>query len=205
MKLIYTLFGFAIALSGCSQSQSYLKKQVGGPCEDCHLMFDGIPVTIDSKTILVDRNEPGEPLIIRGIIYKQDGKTPASGVILYVYQTDNAGLYARGQNQTHAVRHGHIRGWVKTNTKGEYEFKTIRPASYPNSNIPQHIHPIIYEPDKGYYWIDEYQFEDDPKLTPAVRQQVSDRGGSGIIKLTKDNDTWLGQRDIILGFNVSNY
>ena len=206
MKFIYAFIGLTIALSGCAQSQSYNKKQIGGPCEDCQMMFDGIPATIESSTSLVDAKEPGEPLIIRGIIYKQDGKTPAPNVILYVYQTDHAGLYSRGKNQALAVRHGHIRGWVKSNARGEYEIRTVRPSSYPNSNNPQHIHPIICEPDKGYYWIDEYQFEDDPLLTSAARQQVSDRGGSGIIKLTKDNSgIWQGKRDIILGLNVRNY
>jgi protocatechuate 3,4-dioxygenase beta subunit len=169
-------------------------------------MFDGMPERIEAKTNLVAATEPGEPLVIRGVIYKPDGKTPAPGVILYVYQTDSKGLYSKGNNQTQAVRHGHIRGWVKTNAKGEYEFKTIRPASYPNSNSPQHIHPIVFEPDKGYYWIDEYQFEDDPLLTVPEKSKVVNRGGSGVISLTKNTaGVWHGKRDIILGLNVRNY
>jgi protocatechuate 3,4-dioxygenase, beta subunit len=206
MKFIYGFIGLTIALGGCAQNQTLRKTQLGGACEDCQLMFDGMPATIETTTTLIDDTEPGDPLIIRGVIYKSDRKTPASDVILYVYQTDNKGLYSKGKNQTQAVRHGHIRGWVKTNAKGEYEIKTIRPASYPNSNNPQHIHPIICEPTKGYYWIDEYQFEDDPLLTTAARAQVSNRGGSGIIKLTKDKDgVWQGRRDITLGLNVLNY
>lgn len=205
MKLIYTFLGLMIALSSCAQTSRNLK-QIGGPCEDCQMMFEGMPASIEAKTTLVDDAEPGDPLIIRGVIYQSDRKTPASGVILYVYQTDSKGLYSKGKNQTQAVRHGHIRGWVKTNSKGEYEIKTIRPASYPNRNNPQHIHPIIYEPNKGYYWIDEFQFEDDPLLTPAARAHVSNRGGSGIISLTKDGaGMWQGKRDIILGLNVKHY
>lgn len=207
MKLIYALVGLALIVSnGCAQKQSYTLNQVGGSCEDCQMMFDGIPESITSIGLLVVPDEPGEPLSIRGIIFKKDGKTPATDVILYVYQTDSKGLYTKGKNQTQAVRHGHIRGWISSNSKGEYEIKTIRPASYPNSNSPQHIHPIIYEPAKGYYWIDEYMFEDDPLLTTNVKSKVSNRGGSGIIKLTKDRDgVWQGKRDIILGLNVSNY
>ncbi|MBX2895238.1 MAG: intradiol ring-cleavage dioxygenase [Cyclobacteriaceae bacterium] len=204
MKLLYVFFGLIIALSNCAQT--YTKKQIGGPCEDCQMMFEGMPARIEAKTNLVADTEPGEPLVIRGVIYKPDGKTPAPGVILYVYQTDSKGLYSRGNNQTQAVRHGHIRGWVKTNATGEYEFKTIRPASYPNSNSPQHIHPIVCEPDKGYYWIDEYQFEDDPFLTVHEKSKVVNRGGSGIISLTKNAaGVWHGRRDIILGLNVRNY
>jgi len=206
MKLIYAFIGITLAISSCAQDRTLTKNQIGGPCEDCQMMFDGMPAIIEATTTIVSETEPGSPLIIRGVIYKSDGKTPAPGVILYVYQTDNSGLYAKGKNQTQAIRHGHIRGWVKTNSKGEYDIKTIRPASYPNSNNPQHIHPIIYEPTKGYYWIDEFQFEDDPLLTPAARAHVSDRGGSGIISLTKNSaGVWQGKRDIILGLNVSNY
>jgi len=207
MKLICTSFMLTLIVSSaCSQKQSYTLNQVGGPCEDCQMMFDGIPETITSSGSLVMPGEPGESLVIRGIIFKKDGKTPAPDVILYVYQTDSKGLYTKGKNQTLAVRHGHIRGWVRTNEKGEYEIKTIRPASYPASRNPQHIHPIIYEPGKGYYWIDEYMFEDDPLLTANEKSKVSNRGGSGIIKLTKDRDgVWQGKRDIVLGLNVSNY
>jgi len=207
MKYLYVLIVFSIiALSGCAQYQSYTKKQIGGPCEDCQMMFEGIPESIPASSSLISAAEPGESLIIRGNIFKSDGKTPAPDVILYVYQTDNKGLYSKGKNQTRAIRHGHIRGWVRSNSKGEYEIKTIRPASYPNSNSPQHIHPIIYEPNKGYYWIDEYMFENDPLLTTNEKSKVSYRGGSGIIKLTQDKDgVWQGKRDIVLGLNVSNY
>lgn len=207
MKFISTLVVLALIISnGCAQKQSYTLNQVGGPCEDCQMMFDGIPESITSIGTMVTPGEPGEPMVIRGIIFKKDGRTPAADVILYVYQTDNRGLYTKGKNQTQAVRHGHIRGWVRSNIKGEYEIKTIRPASYPESKNPQHIHPIIYEPGKGYYWIDEYMFEDDSLLTASIKTKVSNRGGSGIVKLTKDKDgVWQGRRDIVLGLNVSNY
>ncbi len=202
----YLLVVLMAAFSACAQSQPYVVKSIGGPCEDCQMMFDGIPSRLESKSTLTPTGEPGEQLVIRGTIFKPDGKTPAPDVILYVYQTDNRGLYSKGKNQQHAIRHGHLRGWVKTNAKGEYEFNTIRPASYPNSKNPQHIHPIIYEPNKGYYWIDEYLFDDDPLLTATERSHAPNRGGSGIIKVTKDtNGVWHGKRDIVLGLNVDNY
>lgn len=205
MKLIGIFIGILIAISGCAQNQSYTKKQLGGPCEDCELMFEGMPANLESKASLVSEDEPGEPLIIRGIIYKADGKTPAPGVILYIYQTDNSGLYSQGKNQQHAIRHGHLRGWVRTNAKGEYEFKTIRPASYPKSNNPQHIHPIIYEPNKGYYWIDDYVFDDDPLLTERQRSNTDSRGGSGLLKLKRAANGWEGTRNITLGLKMPDY
>lgn len=203
MKYTLLIAIMAIAISGCSQGQSITKKELGGRCEDCLLMFDGMPAKLESTTNVAPAGEPGEPLVIRGTILKTDGRTPAPDVVLYVYQTDNSGLYSKGQHQRDAIKHGHLRGWIRTDVKGEYEFKTIRPASYPNGDNPQHIHPIIYEPGKGYYWIDEYLFEDDPFLTQAERSKTLNRGGAGIIKLTKDNDgVWRGTRDITLGLNV---
>lgn len=182
------------------------KEKIIGSCEACELMFEGMPATLSSQTTLAPAGEAGEPLTIRGTIYKKDGKTPAPGVILYVYQTDSKGLYSPSPNQKQALRHGHLRGWVKSNEAGSYEFKTIRPASYPNSKNPQHIHPIVYEPGKGYYWIDEYLFEDDPLLTASEKAHAENRGGKGIIALKKNSEgVWVGKRDIILGLNVPQY
>jgi protocatechuate 3,4-dioxygenase beta subunit len=195
-----------INTSACTQSNQKPDRVVGSDCEDCELMFEGMPKDISWQTTIVGADEPGEPMIIRGVIYKSDGKTPAPGVILYVYHTDNKGLYSPATNQTTAKRHGHLRGWVKTDEKGRYELKTIRPASYPNSRNPQHIHPIIKEPGATLYWIDEFLFADDPVLTESEKSHQQKRGGSGIISLTKnDKGIWIGKRDIILGMNIPNY
>ncbi len=199
------LLALSMAVTGCAQPQS-AERQVGGGCEDCELMFAGMPESISWKTKLAADNEPGEPMIISGTIYKKDGKTPAPDVILYVYQTDNTGRYTPAPKQVHAKRHGHIRGWVKTDAQGRYEFSTIRPASYPNSRNPQHIHPIIKEPGLSRYWIDEFLFEDDPVLTMQDKTRQAKRGGSGIITLSKNAaGVWIGKRDIILGMHVPNY
>ncbi|WKZ59398.1 MAG: intradiol ring-cleavage dioxygenase [Cyclobacteriaceae bacterium] len=199
------LLVLSMAVTGCAQSQS-AERQVGGGCEDCELMFAGMPATLSWKTKLAPDDEPGERMIISGTIYKKDGKTPAPDVILYVYQTDNTGRYTPAPKQVHAKRHGHLRGWVKTDAQGRYEFSTIRPASYPNSRNPQHIHPIIKEPGLSLYWIDEFLFEDDPVLTVQDKTRQAKRGGSGIITLSKNAaGVWIGKRDIILGINVPNY
>lgn len=207
MKTVFICFFFKVlVVTGCSQPQPSTEKQIGGRCEDCELMFAGMPSTISWKTKLAADNEPGEPLIISGTIFKKDGKTPAPDVMLYVYQTDNTGRYTPAPDQVHAKRHGHLRGWVKTDAQGRYEFSTIRPAAYPNGNDPQHIHPIIKEPGYSFYWIDDFVFDDDPLLTKQVRSSQINRGGSGIIKLKKnENEVWVGKRDIILGLNIPNY
>lgn len=172
-------------------------------CEDCELMLQGMPTSLSWATTISTSEDPGEPLVVSGTIYKSDGKTPAPGVILYVYHTDQKGKYTPSKAQVNGRRHGHLRGWMKSDERGRYEFTTIRPGSYPNSNNPQHIHPIIQEPGSSYYWIDEYLFEDDPLLTDKEKAHQPKRGGSGILALKKnDKGIWIAKRDIILGLNV---
>ena len=206
-KSILVLMVCLIAqVSGCTQSGKKTDRVVGSACEDCDMMFDGMPENLSWQTTIAGPDEPGEQLIMSGTIYKQDGKTPAPDVILYVYHTDSKGLYSPAPKQTQAKRHGHLRAWMKTDANGRYEFKTIRPASYPNSRNPQHIHPIIKEPGTTLYWIDEYLFDDDPLLSEREKSEQEKRGGSGIITLKKnEKGIWIGRRDIILGKNIPNY
>jgi protocatechuate 3,4-dioxygenase beta subunit len=177
---------------------------VGDACDQCDLMYEGMPEYLSWETTLSPKGEPGEPMIIQGTIYQVDGKTPARGVVLYVYHTDAKGYYSSlpGQKEIH---HGHLRGWIKTGADGKYKFTSIRPAQYPGETIPAHIHPLIKEPGLTRYWIDEYLFEGDQYLDEKERSHQKKRGGNGIIRLTKVDGVWRGQRDIILGMNVPNY
>jgi protocatechuate 3,4-dioxygenase, beta subunit len=183
------------------------ERHVGGPCECCEAIFDGMPETLVWETQIAKPGEPGEPLEVSGTIFKSDGKTPAEGIILYVYHTDNQGLYSKGPTSSKcAERHGHLRAWIKTGSDGRYLFRTIRPANYPGTNFEQHIHPIIKEVGMAPYWIDEFVFNDDSKLTTAMIAKHQNRGGSGIMNMLKNGDgVWIGQRDIFLGKNVPGY
>lgn len=201
MRLLFTLALFFGVLS-TSEAQKKSGRLLG-ECEDCHLLFDGMPALVTSTTNIAPPPEPGERLTITGIILKPDGKTPAPDIVLYFYHTDHQGNYSPANNQRVAIRHGHLRGWVKSDSNGRYTISTIRPGSYPNSRNPSHIHPIILEPDGTYYWVDEFLFEDDPFLTPAIRKEQTGRGGKGIVTLTRDNEgSWLGTRNITLRLNV---
>jgi protocatechuate 3,4-dioxygenase beta subunit len=153
MKYIFTALLMFLFLWGFELEQSTKKeKLVGGGCDGCEAMYAGMPKELSWETTIADGAVRGERLIVSGKIFKRDGRTPAPNVVLYVYHTDANGLYSPALNQTHGRPHGHLRGWMKTNARGEYKFTTIRPASYPNSKNPQHIHPIIKEPDKNEYW-----------------------------------------------------
>jgi protocatechuate 3,4-dioxygenase, beta subunit len=190
----------------CVQDGPRPPKRVGGGCDGCELMYEGMPKELGWQTSIAGEAEPGEPLEMQGVIYRSDGKTPAPDVILYVYHTDAEGYYSPAPGQAHGRRHGHLRGWMKTNREGRYQFRTIRPAPYPNGRIPAHIHPIVKEPRRNEYYINEYVFNDDPLVTRTERGRMEGRGGSGVVELSRNQEgVWVGQRDIILGRNIPNY
>lgn len=196
----------AILLSNSSPAQH---SKVGGPCEGCEAIYEN-PVPFDQLkafTELPDVSWEGKkPLGINGVVYKADGKTPAPGVILYLYHTDETGHYPKkGNEKGWAKRHGYLRGWLKTNEKGEYKFGCLRPAPYPGGTEPAHIHMIVKEPGINEYYIDDFLFDDDPLLTAEKRQQLQNRGGSGIVKLIDVGNMFKGGRNIYLGKNIPGY
>jgi protocatechuate 3,4-dioxygenase beta subunit len=207
-----------LSLGSCSQNNPRQKAisqrdqkeiKVGGPCEGCEAIYES-PVSfekLNNTDTLPDFNEAGPKIEISGIVYQRDGKTPAKDVIIYVYHTDQTGRYtAKAGAADWGKRHGYIRGWMKTDQNGFYQFYTLRPAAYPEHHNPQHIHITIKEPGKSEHWIDEYLFDDDPILTATERSKTENRGGSGIIKLIPQaNGTAHGTRHIILGLNVPDY
>lgn len=204
---VITLAGASCGAQTQQAQRESPRRLVGGGCDGCDLMFEGMPRQLEWQTTIATESEPGERLEIGGVIYQADGKTAAAGVVLYVYHTDATGHYTPAANATGNVRrHGHLRGWMKTNARGEYKFNTIRPAPYPSRDNPAHIHPVVKEPDKNEYYIDEFLFDDDPILTAEKRSKLENRGGSGIVKLTKNSaGVWTGRRDIVLGLNIPDY
>ncbi|HYG01361.1 MAG TPA: intradiol ring-cleavage dioxygenase [Chryseosolibacter sp.] len=206
--VISLLLVVSIFSTGCSQSKkkTEAEREVGGPCEGCEAVFEYGEKQLKDVDTLPDYTEPGPKLKITGTIFKADGRTPAPDVILYIYHTDQNGEYStRGGETGWARRHGYIRGWIKTNSKGEYTFYTLRPAAYPGRKDPAHIHPVIKEPGVKPYWIDEFLFDDDPLLTEEHRQRLEQRGGNGILKTTSNNNMLVATRNIILGKNVPDY
>lgn len=179
---------------------------VGGPCEGCEAIFEYGSKALSEVDTMPGFNSNGSRLKLTGKIYKNDGKTPAGDVILYIYHTNQKGIYEkRGDETGWGRRHGYMRGWIKTDSEGKYTFYTIKPGSYPNSKEPAHIHGIILEPNGYYYWIDEWQFKDDPLLKINNEREDKARGGSGIVELKSEENILTAERDIVLGKNVPGY
>ena len=179
---------------------------VGGSCEGCEAIFEYGSKTLPEVDTMPGFSSNGSRLKLTGKIYKNDGKTPAGDVILYIYHTNQKGIYEkRGDETGWGRRHGYMRGWIKTDSEGKYTFYTIKPGSYPNSKEPAHIHGIILEPNGYYYWIDEWQFKDDPLLEINKEREDKARGGSGIVELKSEENILTAERDIVLGKNVPGY
>ncbi|MDQ3109606.1 MAG: intradiol ring-cleavage dioxygenase [Bacteroidota bacterium] len=180
----------------------------GGPCDQCETMYEGMPQlnTINWKTTLVSDADEGERLMLTGKVFMNDGKTPAPNIVLYFHHTNAEGYYAPSDTQVYAKKDGHFRGWIKTNSNGEFMLNTIRPAPYPGQDNPAHIHVLVKEPGKIHYYIDEIWFDDDSLITDVLKTKSEKRGGNMIIHLDKTgNGEWSGHVDIVLGFNIPDY
>ena len=179
-------------------------------CGGCVGPYEDMPATITSHERIAPVSEPGEPLTVTGRVSGPDGK-PRSGVIVYAYHTDHTGIYpppARRRSDASNF-HGRLRGWVRSDAQGRFTFDTIRPANYPNSTMPQHIHMHVIEPGCGTYIIDEMWFTDDvmfQRLSPEERErEARGAGGSGIVTPHRKGRGWEVTRDIHLGEKVPGY
>lgn len=180
---------------------------VGLPCEGCEAVFEGLPDSLSSVARLAPEDEPGEPMRIEGTVYDIDGRR-ARGVIVYAYHTDAQGIYPEDDRFGEwARRHGRLRGWALTDEGGHYRFETIRPVSYPDREIPAHVHMHVIEPGRCTYYLDSIHFADDPLLSEDERAELAEgRGGSGLLQPSRDEEgVWTVNRDIVLGLNVPGY
>ena len=193
----------------CSNSQPAgpAKNQLIGTCEGCEAVFEFGSQQLKNVDTLPDFNGPGRKIKLTGKVYQPDGKTPATGVIIYIYHTNGDGIYPPDEHSKGwGKRHGSIRGWIRTGADGSYSFYTLWPGAYPSRNAPAHIHPTILEPGGKYYWVDEILFEGDSLIPQRDRERVNIRGGgTAILSFEKQGDLWVGERNIILGKNVPGY
>ena len=196
----------ALTLPSASPAAEGRVPVLGGPCEGCELVFVGMPDSLASVARIAPPGEVGEPLRIEGTVRDRRGRA-AAGVIVYAYHTDAKGIYPTRGGPGVASRHGLLRGWARTDARGRYAFVTIRPAGYPNSDLPQHVHMHVIEPRRGTYWIDDLVFTDDPRLTASQRRShTHGRGGSGVATPVRgDGGIWLARRDIVLGQGIGGY
>lgn len=75
----------------------------------------------------IARREIGEPMVIRGKVVGLSGE-PVPGARIDVWQTDANGMY---DVQDADAPENNLRGYYRTNDRGEFLIMTVRPTSYP--------------------------------------------------------------------------
>lgn len=139
--------------------------------------FDEFAGTTAARGRIAPAGEPGVPLRIRGTLYRAVGATPAAGALIFAYHTDQHGLY----NDAGAAHTWRLRGAVRTAADGTFEFDTIRPASYPQTSIPQHVH-VELQTAEGLFHAGEWRFDDDTRVGEDERAASARAGEFGWIR-----------------------
>ena len=123
------------------------------------------PLNAPSTGQVAPPNEPGEKILVRGVVVGADGR-PIPGASLYVYQTDREGYY--GIKPASDNRNPRLKLFLRSAADGSWSFETIRPGSYPGSRVPGHIH---FEVSARTFppRIFEIVFEGDPFITAQMR------------------------------------
>ena len=142
-----------------------------------------------ARTVLVTPAEPGEPLNVVATV-RDAGGHPVAGALVYAYQTSAKGWYSDLAPHLSGMGgdtgHARLFGYMTTGADGICELRTIRPAGYPRSDLPAHIHFEIKPPGAaGQPLVTEIQFDDDPRLTPQFRER-SRADGFVITRPTRD-------------------
>lgn len=226
MKLLFTILYFFILVtfSSCNgqdhnnnnHSEVNIdtnKIKVGGQFENREFTYYGIPRTISATDTSSGWNQKGQKLLLTGIVYQIDGKTPAPNVLIYYYHTNTEGKYVHKVGEERSMppnelgqTHGSIRGWVKTDSLGRYFIYTVRPGVYPTRDAPAHIHVTVKEPNKiNEYYIDDFVFNDDNLVNTSFRNKMENRCGSGELRLVQKGNLFVGERNVILGLNIPDY
>jgi protocatechuate 3,4-dioxygenase beta subunit len=115
---------------------------------------------------------PGTPLLLTLAVstVRDNACTPLAGAHVDVWHCDALGVYS-GVKDPHfdTVGHHYLRGWQRTDKKGEARFRTIYPGWYPGRSV--HIHfKVRTDPDaeRGQVFTSQLYFDD--ALTTRVHQ-----------------------------------
>lgn len=122
--------------------------------------------------------EPGTPLTLELVFLDEAGR-PVPDAVVYAYHTSAKGWYAAEGAHVRAssgdVSHARLFGYGRTDAQGKLIVRTIRPAGYPHSDLPAHVHLGLTVDGRGVP-VGEVRFDDDPRLTPEVRKRSLQEG-----------------------------
>jgi protocatechuate 3,4-dioxygenase beta subunit len=162
------------------------------PCGSC-----AQPAVLSWRTSVTGPNEPGQPIQVSGVIYREEDHKPAAGVVLFVFQTDASGRYNREVSGYRGEADPRLRGWMKTGSDGRYEFRSIKPGQYSG---PIHIHAHLYAAGRPEWFIREFLFANDLLIAASERAEFAKYGRfSPMLTLHRSAEGVLvGERDIMM-------
>jgi protocatechuate 3,4-dioxygenase, beta subunit len=155
------------------------------------------PTDAPSSGDVAPAGEPGERLEVKGVVYAADGRTPVAAASVYVYQTDARGFYK--PDDAMGNRDPRLRALLRTDPQGRYSYRTIRPGSYPGTRVPKHIHYEVTADGQGTR-IFEIVFEDDPFVTPQIREDAGQSGSIYALRTVERGPDGVGRvtQDVVL-------
>lgn len=108
---------------------------------------ESIPLDSNQDLTVINGNylkAEGEVIIIKGIV-QDNNCNPVRGAIVEIWQACHTGNYLHASDTSNNILDPNFQyyGKVKTNSKGEYEFKTILPGKYNDFMSPPLV-PRIY-------------------------------------------------------------
>jgi protocatechuate 3,4-dioxygenase, beta subunit len=117
-------------------------------------------------------NEPplGQKIILAGRVIDENG-APVRNTLVEIWQANAAGRYRHLVDKHDAPLDPNFigKGQVLTDNEGRYQFKTIKPGSYPwhnhpNAWRPAHIHFSLFGPAFSTRLVTQMYFPGDPLL-----------------------------------------
>jgi protocatechuate 3,4-dioxygenase beta subunit len=148
-----------------------------------------------SRVRVTPTTEAGAPLVVYVRIENAANGRPVPGAELFVYQTDDAGFYDRGEDgRERGPRGARLHATAHSDAEGMVVFDTVVPGSYPNSGIFRHIHYRLsapgYESSHQEIILDEAPRPSEEQKRAAVRngdlvaKRVNGKSGRSELRVT---------------------
>jgi len=147
------------------------------------------------RTSLRLPNSNGTPIVLKGYIFKEDGKTPINNALVEIWHCDENEVY---DNTSDEYKY---RGGQRTKADGKYEFKSILPVPYKGdpkdeaSWRPSHIHMRVSVSNQQDL-ITQIYFKDS-KYVDTDTYSSNPKAVNRIFTISKNNS---GESEIV--FNV---
>lgn len=133
----------------------------------------------------------GIPIVLKGKIFKEDGKTPINNALVEIWHCDETEMYDNTSDEYN------YRGGQRTKKDGTYEFKSILPVPYkavPNNDAtwrPAHIHMRVSVPGqqdlitqiyfKGGKYVDTDRWASAPQAVNRILTMSKNNSGESQI------------------------